>query len=88
MYDLGLSVAGNTQLNGKSPAFRAVQDSESAESFVRGRQGSNACVRRVTKDVYPGLARSNEAQRNGDPSINEVEKHSNTQPHRKRSEPP
>jgi len=43
---------------GKPPAFGAMQDRKSAESFSRSLHGSNACVRRVTRDGYPGLARS------------------------------
>ena len=39
-------------------AFCAKQDGESAESFARSRQGSNACVGRVASDGHPRLARS------------------------------
>jgi hypothetical protein len=43
--------------DGKPPAFCAIQDSESVESFARSPQGPNACVERVTREGRPGLAR-------------------------------
>ncbi len=48
----GLATMANHRLSA------AKQDSESAENFARSRQGSNACVGRVTMEGRPGLARS------------------------------
>jgi len=48
-------VTGGVCHDGKPPAFGAKQDSESAESFARSLQASNACVRRVAMTATPGL---------------------------------
>src|ERR1700691_2154347 len=67
----GLARSRSVQGNGKPPAFCALQDRNSAESFsrsVQGRaacrracdQGQYACVLRVAMEGHPGLERSTE----------------------------
>src|SRR5450631_378951 len=48
-----------------NPGVYALTGAYKTRGFVRSRQGSNACVRRVTWDWLPWACAKQEAQRNG-----------------------